>query len=140
VTSRSSPIVAAATDFTGDGYDLVTTFDCLHDMGDPVGAARHVLRAMAPDGTWMIVEPAAGDRVEDYLNPVGRGVLRLLDAVVYPASRPQSVGAALGTQAGPARIRAVTAEAGLHPVPAGRADAVQQTSTRSDPDVSRRPA
>jgi SAM-dependent methyltransferase len=64
--------VAPAAAYTGEGYDLVTMFDCLHDMGDPVGAARHVLRTLAPDGTWMIVEPAAGDRVEDNFNPVGR--------------------------------------------------------------------
>ena len=63
---------APASAFKGQHYDLVTMFDCLHDMGDPVGAARHVNAALAPDGTWMIVEPAAGDRVEDNLNPVGR--------------------------------------------------------------------
>ena len=64
--------VASAQTFAGSGYDLVTSFDCLHDMGDPLGAARHVRAALAPDGTWMVVEPAAGDRVEDNLNPVGR--------------------------------------------------------------------
>ena len=74
---------APASAFKGQQYDLVTMFDCLHDMGDPVGAARHVNEALAPDGTWMIVEPAAGDRVEDNLNPVGRGVLRLLNAFVH---------------------------------------------------------
>jgi hypothetical protein len=66
--------VAPAGAYAGDGYDLVTMFDCLHDMGDPVGAARHVRSTLKPDGTWMIVEPAAGDRVEENLNPVGRAV------------------------------------------------------------------
>ena len=79
VADRVSFEVASAQTFPGRGYDLVTTFDCLHDMGDPLGAARHVREALAPDGTWMIVEPAAGDRVEDNLNPVGRVVLLVLD-------------------------------------------------------------
>ncbi len=74
---------AAAASDHGEGYDLVTMFDCLHDMGDPVGAARQVHRMLAPDGTWMIVEPMAGDRVEDNLNPVGRAVLRVLDVPLH---------------------------------------------------------
>ena len=69
--------------YPGDGYDLVTMFDCLHDMGDPVGAARHVREALADDGTWMIVEPMAGDRVEDNLNPVGRAYYGVLDAALH---------------------------------------------------------
>ena len=105
--------VAPATGFSGSGYDLVTMFDCLHDMGDPVGAARHVREAIAPDGTWMIVEPAAGDRVEDNLNPVGRAYYGFSTLLCTPASLSQPPGAALGTQAGPARIRAVVAEAGF---------------------------
>ena len=72
VADRVTFEVATAQTFTGTGYDLVTTFDCLHDMGDPLGAARHVREALAPDGTWLIVEPYAGDAVEDNLNPVGR--------------------------------------------------------------------
>ena len=87
-------------------------FDCLHDMGDPVGAARHVLETLAPDGTWMIVEPAAGDRVEDNLNPVGRAYYGFSTLLCTPASLSQDVGLALGAQAGPARIREVTDEAG----------------------------
>jgi len=73
----------SAQEYSGEGYDLVTMFDCLHDMGDPVGAARHVRQTLAPDGTWMIVEPHAGDRVEDNFTPVGRGVLRVLDPAVH---------------------------------------------------------
>jgi hypothetical protein len=103
----------AAGRYDGDGYDLVTMFDCLHDMGDPVGAARHVLDTLAPDGTWMIVEPAAGDRVEDNLNPVGRAYYGFSTLLCTPASLSQDVGLALGAQAGPARIAAVTAEAGF---------------------------
>ena len=75
--------VAPAAAYSGDGYDLVTMFDCLHDMGDPVGAARHVRSTLAPDGIWMIVEPQAGDRLEQNLNPVGRRLLRILDASLH---------------------------------------------------------
>ena len=88
-------------------------FDCLHDMGDPVGAARHVLSTLAPDGTWMIVEPAAGDRVEDNLNPVSRAYYGFSTLLCTPASLSQEVGLALGAQAGPARIAQVVAEAGF---------------------------
>ena len=91
----------------------MTMFDCLHDMGDPVGAARHVLRTLAPDGTWMIVEPAAGDRVEDNLNPVGRAYYGFSTLLCTPASLSQDVGLALGAQAGPARIEAVSTAAGF---------------------------
>jgi hypothetical protein len=105
--------VASATEFSGDGYELVTMFDCLHDMGDPVGAARRVRSAIAPDGTWMVVEPAAGDRVEDNLNPVGRAYYGFSTLLCTPASLSQPVAAALGTQAGPARIRDVVTEAGF---------------------------
>ncbi|MFJ9388973.1 class I SAM-dependent methyltransferase [Nocardioides sp. NPDC101246] len=105
--------VASATEFSGDGYELVTMFDCLHDMGDPVGAARHVRSAVAPDGTWMIVEPAAGDHLEDNLNPVGRAYYGFSTLLCTPASLSQPVGAALGTQAGPARIRDVVTAAGF---------------------------
>ena len=102
-----------AAAYTGDGYELVTMFDCLHDMGDPVGAARHVLGTLAPDGTWMIVEPAAGDRVEDNLNPVGRAYYGFSTLLCTPASLSQDVGLALGAQAGPARIEQVVREAGF---------------------------
>lgn len=105
--------VATATDFSGDGYELVTMFDCLHDMGDPIGAARYVRDVIAPDGTWMIVEPTAGDRVEDNFNPVGRAYYGFSTLLCTPASLSQPPGAALGTQAGPARIRDVTSQAGF---------------------------
>jgi SAM-dependent methyltransferase len=105
--------VADASSFTGSGYDLVTMFDCLHDMGDPVGAARHVRETIAADGTWMIVEPMAGDRVEDNLNPVGRAFYGFSTLLCTPSSLAQPVGRALGTQAGPARIREVTTTAGF---------------------------
>ncbi|MEU4420882.1 class I SAM-dependent methyltransferase [Actinoplanes sp. NPDC024001] len=105
--------VRSATGVTGTGYDLVTMFDCLHDMGDPDGAARHVRDIIAPDGTWMIVEPAAGDHVEDNLNPVGRAYYGFSALLCTPASLSQEPGAALGTQAGPARIRQVATDAGF---------------------------
>ena len=104
---------APAAGFTGAGFDLVTMFDCLHDMGDPVGAARHVHSTLAPTGTWMIVEPAAGDHVEDNLNPVGRTYYGFSTLLCTPASLSQDVGLALGAQAGPARIQAVVEEAGF---------------------------
>ena len=92
--------VASAAGFPGKGYDLVTMFDCLHDMGDPVGAARHVLEALAPDGTWMIVEPLAGDTVQDNLNPLGRAYYAFSNFLCTPSSLSQEVGLALGAQAG----------------------------------------
>jgi SAM-dependent methyltransferase len=103
----------AAADITGTGYDLVTMFDCLHDMGDPVGAARRVRETIAADGTWMIVEPKAGDRVEDNLNPVGRAYYGFSTFLCTPASLSQEVGLALGAQAGPARIRDVVSAGGF---------------------------
>lgn len=105
--------VASAQEFPGTGYDLITMFDCLHDMGDPVGAAAHVREAIAPDGTWMVVEPMAGDRVEDNLNPVGRAYYGFSTLLCTPSSLSQDVGLALGTQAGPAKIRDVTAAGGF---------------------------
>jgi SAM-dependent methyltransferase len=104
---------APAAAHPGEGYDVVTMFDCLHDMGDPVGAARHVRDLLAPDGTWMIVEPAAGDRVEDNLNPVGRAYYGFSTLLCTPASLSQEVGLALGAQAGEARIREVVETAGF---------------------------
>ncbi|MFD4669756.1 class I SAM-dependent methyltransferase [Lentzea sp. NPDC058450] len=113
VSDRVTFEVASAKDFTGTGYDLVTMFDCLHDMGDPVGAAQHVRDAVAADGTWMIVEPMAGDRVEDNLNPVGRTYYGFSTLLCTPASLSQDVGLALGTQAGPARLRDVAVAGGF---------------------------
>jgi methyltransferase family protein/winged helix-turn-helix protein len=105
--------VAPANGFSGTGYDLVTMFDCLHDMGDPVGAAKHVRDAVAADGTWMIVEPMAGDHVEDNLNPVGRAYYGFSTLLCTPSSLSQDVGLALGTQAGPARLRDVATAGGF---------------------------
>ena len=112
-SDRVTFVTAPAATFPGTGYDLVTMFDCLHDMGDPLGAARHVRDVIAEDGTWMIVEPAAGDRVEDNLNPVGRAYYGFSTLLCTPTSLAQDVGAALGTQAGPARIRDLVLEAGF---------------------------
>ncbi|MCW2909628.1 MAG: Methyltransferase type 12 [Actinomycetia bacterium] len=105
--------VAPASAYSGTQYDLVTMFDCLHDMGDPVGAARHVRGTLKPDGTWMIVEPRAGDRVEENLNPVGRAYYAFSTLLCTPASLSQDVGLALGAQAGEARIRDVIAAGGF---------------------------
>jgi SAM-dependent methyltransferase len=113
VADRTTFEVSAGAGFSGSGYDLVTMFDCLHDMGDPVGAARHVRENIAPDGTWMIVEPAAGDAPEDNFTPVGRAFYGFSTLLCTPASLSQEVGAALGAQAGPRRIRAVVTEAGF---------------------------
>jgi SAM-dependent methyltransferase len=113
VTDRVGFEAAPADAYPGKGYDLVTTFDALHDMGDPVGAARHVLSSLAPEGTWMIVEPAAGDRVEDNLNPVGRAYYGLSTLLCVPNSLSQEVGLALGAQAGEPGIRKVVTEAGF---------------------------
>ena len=111
--SRLSFETAAADALPGGPYDLVTMFDCLHDMGDPVGAARHVREVIADNGTWMIVEPAAGDHVEDNLNPIGRAFYGFSTLLCTPSSLAQPVGLALGTQAGPAKIRDVVTAAGF---------------------------
>ncbi len=111
--ARISFEAAAADAFTGGPYDLVTMFDCLHDMGDPIGAARHIRKVIAEDGTWMIVEPAAGDHVEDNFNPIGRAYYGFTTLLCTPSSLAQPVGLALGTQAGPARIRVVVTAAGF---------------------------
>jgi SAM-dependent methyltransferase len=105
--------VASAKDFPGTGYDLLAVFDCLHDMGDPAGAAAHIRQALAPDGTWMIVEPFAGDDVADNLTPVGRVFYAASTLVCTPASLSQEVGAALGAQAGEARLREVVTAGGF---------------------------
>ena len=100
-------------------------FDCLHDMGDPVGAARHVREVIADDGTWMIVEPMAGDHVEDNLNPVGRAYYGFSTLLCTPSSLSQDVGLALGTQAGPGAHPRRHRRRRVHPVPQRRRDAVQ---------------
>jgi SAM-dependent methyltransferase len=105
--------VARAKDYPGGGYDLVAFFDCLHDMGDPVGAARHVRETLAEDGRWMIVEPFANDRLADNLNPVGRIFYAASTMICTPASLSQEVGLGLGAQAGEARLREVASEAGF---------------------------
>ena len=113
VADRVSFEVASAQTFTGSDFDLVATFDCLHDMGDPVGAAQHVREALAADGTWLIVEPAAGDTVESNLNPVGRIYYSFSEFLCVPNALSQPGGYALGAQAGEAAIRQVTADAGF---------------------------
>jgi SAM-dependent methyltransferase len=113
VADRIDFATAPAASYSGDGYDLVTMFDCLHDMGDPAGAARHVKASLAADGTWMIVEPRAGDRVEDNLNPVGRAYYGFSTFLCTPSSLSQEVGLALGAQAGEARIREIVLGAGF---------------------------
>jgi SAM-dependent methyltransferase len=104
---------SAAAAAPGEQFDLVATFDCLHDMGDPVSAARHIRDLLAPDGTWLIVEPMAGDRVEDNLNPVGRAFYGFSTLLCTPASLSQQPGLALGAQAGERRIADVVTSAGF---------------------------
>ena len=116
VGDRVSFGVASAEALGPDAYDLVCTFDCLHDMGDPVAAARRVRDALAPGGTWMIVEPRAGDRVEDNLNPVGRAYYAFSTLLCCPSSLSQEGGLALGGQAGEARLREVLRAAGFEHV------------------------
>jgi SAM-dependent methyltransferase len=113
VEDRISFEVASAKDYPGSGYDLVCVFDCLHDMGDPVGASAHVLQTLDPDGTWMIVEPFANDRVEDNLNPVGRVFYGASTVICTPASLAQEVGLALGAQAGETRLTEVLNQGGF---------------------------
>ncbi len=105
--------VATAKDFPAADYDLVAVFDCLHDMGDPVGAAAHVRSTLAADGSWMIVEPFANDRLEDNLNPVGRIFYSASTFICTPASRSQEVGLCLGAQSGEARMRDVVMAGGF---------------------------
>jgi SAM-dependent methyltransferase len=110
---RLSFEVHSGKTFPSRGYDLICFFDCLHDMGDPVGALRHVRQAIASDGTCLIVEPFANDRLEDNLNPVGRIYYAASTVVCTPASLAQEVGLALGAQAGEARLREVALQAGF---------------------------
>jgi SAM-dependent methyltransferase len=113
VRANTTFAVASAKDFPGDGYDLVCFFDCLHDMGDPVGALRHVREALAPDGTVMLVEPFAGDTLAANLNPVGRIYYAASTLVCTPASLDQEVGLALGAQAGEHRLGHIARQAGF---------------------------
>jgi 2-polyprenyl-3-methyl-5-hydroxy-6-metoxy-1,4-benzoquinol methylase len=111
VADRVAFEVAKSTDFPGSDYDLVAFFDCLHDMEDPVGAAKHVRRTMAPDGTWMIVEPFANDRPEQNHNPVGRVFYSASTLLCVPHSL-SAQGPALGAQAGERRLREVVVTGG----------------------------
>ncbi|GIH73900.1 class I SAM-dependent methyltransferase [Planobispora longispora] len=104
---------ASAQTFGGGPYDLVTSFDCLHDMGDPLGAARHIRESLAPDGTWMVVEPAAGDSVAANLNPIGRVYYSFSTFLCVPNAMSQAGGYALGAQAGEAPIRRLASDAGF---------------------------
>jgi len=104
---------ATAKDFPANGYDLVAFFDCLHDMGDPVGAGRHVKQTLARDGVWMIIEPFAHDNLKDNLNTVGRVFYGTSTFICTPASLSQEVALGLGAQAGERRLRQVATEAGF---------------------------
>jgi SAM-dependent methyltransferase len=114
VADRVTFEVSKAKEFPGKGYDFVAVFDCLHDMGDPIGAAAHVRQSLAKDGTWMIVEPFANDQLKDNLNPVGRVYYSFSTLLCTPCSRSQEVGLCLGAQAGEARIREVVNSAGFN--------------------------
>jgi SAM-dependent methyltransferase len=113
VGDRIEFAVAGAKQFPGTGYDLVCFFDCLHDMGDPVGALEHTRTALAPDGAVLLVEPYAGDAVDDNLNPIGRVFYAASSLICTPASQSQEVSLALGAQAGPARLIDVATRAGF---------------------------
>ncbi len=113
VAGNTEFAVASAKDYPGEGYDLVCFFDCLHDMGDPVGAMTHVRETIADDGSVMLVEPFANDKLADNLNPVGRIYYAASTVICTPASLDQEVGLALGAQAGEERLRAVAEEAGF---------------------------
>ena len=116
VTANTRFEVALASDFPGEDLDLVTFFDCLHDMGDPAGAAQHVRETLKPDGHWMIVEPAAADRLEDNINPVSRLYYAASTMICVPTSLDQPVGTALGAQAGMSRLSSTITQAGFHHV------------------------
>ncbi len=113
VSERITFEKATAKDFPANDYDLVAFFDCLHDMGDPVGAGKHVRESLAKDGVWMIVEPFAHDKLKDNLNPVGRVYYSASTFICTPASLSQEVALGLGAQAGERRLRQVAAEAGF---------------------------
>jgi len=113
VADRVSFEVASAASFSGSGYDLAATFDCLHDMGDPLAAARHIRQALKPNGTWLVVEPFAADEVAGNLNPLGRMYYSFSTLLCVPNALSQPGGYSLGAQAGEAAIRQVTTEAGF---------------------------
>jgi SAM-dependent methyltransferase len=113
VADRTDFKVASAKDYPGRDYDMVTIFDALHDMGDPVGAASHIRETLKPDGTWMLVEPFANDDLADNLNPVGRLFYSASTMICTPASLSQEVGLGLGAQAGERRLRDVVEQAGF---------------------------
>ena len=113
VANRVSFEVASADGFSGTGYDLAATFDCLHDMGNPRTAARHIRHALAPDGTWLIVEPYAGDTITDNLNPIGRMYYNGSTLLCVPNAMAQAGGYTLGAQAGQAAIRQIVTDAGF---------------------------
>jgi len=112
VSKQTQFEVASAKDYPGS-YDLVAFFDCLHDMGDPAGAARHVKKSLKPDGTWLIVEPFANDNIHENLNPVGRIYYSASTMICTPASLSQEVGLGLGAQAGEAKLKEVVTSAGF---------------------------
>jgi 2-polyprenyl-3-methyl-5-hydroxy-6-metoxy-1,4-benzoquinol methylase len=116
VTANTRFQVATAKNYPEKDFDLVTFFDCLHDMGDPAGASAHVRQSLKPDGAWMIVEPMAGDRLEDNLNPVGRIYYAASTVGCVATSLAQEVGAALGAQAGEAKLREVITAGGFRSV------------------------
>jgi 2-polyprenyl-3-methyl-5-hydroxy-6-metoxy-1,4-benzoquinol methylase len=105
--------VAMAKNYPGRDYDFVTFFDCLHDMGDPAGASAHVYSSLKKEGTWMIVEPFAGDKIEENLHPIGRAFYGASTLLCTPASLSQEVGTALGAQAGEKRLREVVTSGGF---------------------------
>jgi SAM-dependent methyltransferase len=113
VADRVEFKVAKAKEYPGKDYDFVAVFDCLHDMGDPIGAATHVRKSLRDDGTWMVVEPFANDNLKDNLNPVGRVYYSFSTLLCTPCSRSQEVGLCLGAQSGEARIREVITSAGF---------------------------
>ena len=113
VADRVKFDVARAQDFPGNDYDMVAVFDCLHDMGDPVSASRHIKAALKPEGTWLIVEPFANDALEDNLNPIGRIYYSASTCICTPASRSQELGLCLGAQAGEGRLRSVVGKGGF---------------------------
>lgn len=113
VTDRVTFQAASAKEFPGTDYDFASVFDCPHDMGDPVGAAAHVRRALKHDGSWMIVEPFANDELQNNFTPVGRVYCSFSTLLCTPCSRSQEVGLCLGAQAGERKMREVVNSAGF---------------------------
>jgi ubiquinone/menaquinone biosynthesis C-methylase UbiE len=113
LTDRVTFVAANAKEIEDTGFDLVTHFDCLHDMGDPRGCARHMRRILRDDGAWMIVEPIAGERPADNLNPVGRLYYNASTMICVPTSLDQEVGEGLGAQAGEAKLSEVIRDGGF---------------------------